>query len=217
MFIIRLVRRLGGEGTLFRRNRLLFIDSTILCVFALFWLLVSKGGLLLATTDVIPAKAGNTLITLPITSTGCGKPSLVAPGTSVNQAMLSGGITRSYVLHIPRSYLDTTAHALVLNFHGHGSTAANQEYLTGFSTLADAYDIIVVYPQGMVGPDHHTGWESGVPDAFWDSYRLERLALAALHPITEWIFSRVKIHPKHIDTKMGRVSKALESRMSLRS
>jgi polyhydroxybutyrate depolymerase len=161
MFMIRLVRRLSGEGTLFRRNRLLFIGLAILYTFALFWLLVSKSGLSLTTTDVTQARAGDTLIPLSAKSAGCGKPSPVAPGTSVNQTILSGGITRSYLLHIPRSYLDTTSQALVLDFHGHGSSATNQEYLTGFSTLADAHDVIVAYPQGAVGPDHHTGWDTG--------------------------------------------------------
>jgi hypothetical protein len=159
--MIRLVRRLSGEGTLFRRNRLLFIGLAILCTFALFWLLVSKSSLPLTTTDVTQARAGDTLIPLSAKSAGCGKPSPVAPGTSVNQTILSGGITRSYLLHIPRSYLDTTSQALVLDFHGHESSAANQEYLTGFSTLADAHDVIGAYPQGAVGPDHHTGWDTG--------------------------------------------------------
>lgn len=68
---------------------------------------------------------------------------------------------RSYLLHIPRGYRDTTAQALILNFHGHGSSAATQAYVTGFSAIADSYDVIVAYLQGVVGPDHHTGWDTG--------------------------------------------------------
>ncbi len=162
MFIPRLVRRLNEKETFFRRNRLPFLlGLNILCSFALLWLLISNSSLPLMTTDLTPAKAGNALIMLPTTSTGCGSPTPVAPGTSSNQAIVSGDITRSYVLHIPRSYLNTTAHALILNFHGHGSSASQQEYRTGFSTLADTYDVIVAYPQGAVGPDHHTGWDTG--------------------------------------------------------
>jgi polyhydroxybutyrate depolymerase len=73
----------------------------------------------------------------------------------------SGGIDRSYLLHIPRGYKDTIEQPLVLNFHGHGSNALQQQYYTGFSHLADAYDFIVAYPQGAIGLDHRTGWDTG--------------------------------------------------------
>ncbi len=71
------------------------------------------------------------------------------------------GMTRYYLLHIPFGYRDTVPYPLVLNFHGHGSNARQQQYRTGFSTLADRYHFLVAYPQGVIGPDHHTGWAIG--------------------------------------------------------
>lgn len=75
------------------------------------------------------------------------------------------GMMRYYLLHLPLGYQDTTPLPLLLNFHGHGSNALQQQYRTGFSTLADKQHIIVAYPQGVVGPDHHTGWDIG---PHWD-------------------------------------------------
>lgn len=92
---------------------------------------------------------------------GCGKPSLVAPGTSANETIFSNGLQRIYRLHIPLGYRDTVQHTLVMNFHGHGSNAIREEQLTGMSQIADQDDFIVVYPQGTVGPDHNTGWNTG--------------------------------------------------------
>lgn len=92
---------------------------------------------------------------------GCGKTPLVAPGTSANETIFSGGLQRAYRLHIPSGYRDTVQQALVMNFHGHGSDAIYQEQLTGMSQLANQDDFIVVYPQGTVGPDHNTGWDTG--------------------------------------------------------
>jgi polyhydroxybutyrate depolymerase len=50
--------------------------------------------------------------------------------------------------------------SLVIAFHGHSSTAALFEQLTRFSTLADADHFIAVFPQGAVGPDGRTGWNT---------------------------------------------------------
>lgn len=97
----------------------------------------------------------------PLPSAGCGKQAPVASGSSVVERMLSGGVERLYRIHVPRGYAPRMPIPLVLNFHGHGSYAAAQERLTGFSILADRYDFLVVYPQGSVGTDDRYGWDSG--------------------------------------------------------
>jgi polyhydroxybutyrate depolymerase len=75
-----------------------------------------------------------------------------------------GPLTRIYRLHIPRDYRPDHRYPLVLNFHGHGSSAQRQEIYTGFSWLADQRGFVVVYPQGAIGPDDRTGWNSGGPN-----------------------------------------------------
>ncbi len=79
----------------------------------------------------------------------------------------SGGIKRTFKLHIPHRYASDTATALVLNFHGRTSNAFAQEQLSEFSLLADEQGFIVVYPQATGSP---STWEdfpesgSGVDD-----------------------------------------------------
>mgnify|MGYP001392317231 CR=1 FL=1 len=104
---------------------------------------------------------GGTVVTSPITSLGCGQPAPIAPGTSMIQSLVSGGLTRSYLLYLPPHYTSHSSYALVLNFHGHGSNTFQQAYRTGFTTLASHQNFIVIYPQGVVGPDGRTGWDTG--------------------------------------------------------
>jgi polyhydroxybutyrate depolymerase len=66
-------------------------------------------------------------------------------------------------LHVPVGYRPDHLYPLVLNFHGHGSIAREQEWMTGFSALADHVGFIVVYPQGAVPPGGTFGWASGGP------------------------------------------------------
>jgi polyhydroxybutyrate depolymerase len=71
-----------------------------------------------------------------------------------------GALTREYRLHLPSTYQSKLKTALVLSFHGHGSTAILQEEQTGLSQLADLRHFIAVYPQGVIGPDGQTGWNT---------------------------------------------------------
>lgn len=142
--------------------------------------------LLLVTSCSLPQQlnrstAGSDMITIPVPSSGCSKPAPFAPGLSMNGTIISGGYERQYRIHLPAGYHSSVLQPLVLNFHGHGSTAAVQEKLTKLSSLADQQDFIAVYPQGMIGPDLHSGWATGpawnprVDDVLFVSDLLNRL------------------------------------------
>ena len=103
-----------------------------------------------------------TIITTPISSEGCGKPASAPPGKSVYETVFSGGLARTYLLHVPRGYQDSSSAAVVLDFHGHGSNASQQEHRSGRSLLSDQQGFIAVYPQGVVGPDGRRGWATGI-------------------------------------------------------
>jgi len=111
-----------------------------------------------------PRVDSTTIFDSPQSTTGCGRIPPVTPGTSGEGTLVSGGLTRSYLLHIPRAYDLSHLYPLVLNFHGHGSTALHQAQITGFSRLADSLGFIVAYPQGSFGPRNLTGWSSGGPN-----------------------------------------------------
>jgi polyhydroxybutyrate depolymerase len=108
-----------------------------------------------------PAKHAGASSASSLAATGCGKSPPTPPGSSADRTLQSGGITRIYRVHVPRGYRPSRRTALVLSFHGHGSSAAGQELMTGFSTLADRDGFLVVYPQGTIGPDGMTGWATG--------------------------------------------------------
>lgn len=61
------------------------------------------------------------------------------------------GRNRSYIVHIPRGYLAEKAVPLVLDFHGHMSSAAQEKSGSGWLEKADAKGFIVVFPSGIGG------------------------------------------------------------------
>jgi polyhydroxybutyrate depolymerase len=74
--------------------------------------------------------------------------------------MMSDGVARHYVLHVPTGYPGNAPVPLLLNFHGYGSNSREEEALSGTSVKADHEGFIVVYPDG-IGKAWHTGPETG--------------------------------------------------------
>jgi polyhydroxybutyrate depolymerase len=72
-----------------------------------------------------------------------------------------GGVTRTVIVHAPSGLDNSKEHALVLNLHGSGSTALEQEGFTGMDATADTNRFIVAYPQALI-PDG-TGYDWNVP------------------------------------------------------
>lgn len=59
-----------------------------------------------------------------------------------------GGATRSYLVHVPPSYVRGEPMPVVMNFHGGGGNPSSQVELTGMNDTADRAGFIAVYPAG---------------------------------------------------------------------
>jgi len=68
---------------------------------------------------------------------------------------------RIAIVHVPIGYSSSKNAALVLNLHGSGTTAADQEAFTAMDGTADSDGFIVAYPQGLI-PDG-SGFDWNVP------------------------------------------------------
>lgn len=80
---------------------------------------------------------------------GCGTAGRgLRPGTSVRTATIAG-VPRTYRVSVPAGYTGRQAVPLILAFHGHAERATSLARYTGLSALP----AIVVYPEGLRGPD----------------------------------------------------------------
>ncbi|MBR8742299.1 PHB depolymerase family esterase [Nocardiopsis sp. MG754419] len=85
--------------------------------------------------------------TAPHRSAGCGRPPPQALGQSVTRTLTSGGIERTYRLHLPDGYHGHRALPVLLGYHGRGNTGAGTEAFSGLTGLP----AIVVHPDGVIG------------------------------------------------------------------
>lgn len=87
---------------------------------------------------------------------GEGKVKDVKCGTDQAGSIVHGGISRTYLLHVPKSFDKERLWPLVFVLHGGGGDGAKAAKLTGFSAKADAAGFIVCYPDAI---NHH--WNDG--------------------------------------------------------
>lgn len=89
-------------------------------------------------------------------------PNQTAPvaSTSANydysSSILSGGLQRTYNVHISSSYDKTMPTPLLIVLHGGGGTGQGMTKLANFNAIADRENFIIVYPDGF---ENH--WNDG--------------------------------------------------------
>jgi polyhydroxybutyrate depolymerase len=83
-------------------------------------------------------------------------PAALQPGNHARQ-MEFEGILRLYQLHVPASYDGSADVPLVVDIHGLGSNAAQQQILSGMAALSEQEGFIVVYPNGV-----EQRWNAGI-------------------------------------------------------
>ncbi|MEE6178416.1 extracellular catalytic domain type 1 short-chain-length polyhydroxyalkanoate depolymerase [Mycobacterium sp. 050134] len=84
---------------------------------------------------------------------GCGVRDVsAASAKDVPGTLRSGGMDRTYTLHVPPG--DPVA--LVLSLHGGGGTGVGQRGLTDFDAVADTHGLLVAYPDG-----YEKSWADG--------------------------------------------------------
>jgi len=92
------------------------------------------------------------LLTSPAAATpqhhrGCAAPPPQDPGTSALQTIESGGLQRTYQLHLPADYRTKRDWPLIVVYHGRGNTGVGTEEFSGLSSLP----AVVAYPNGVIG------------------------------------------------------------------
>jgi len=110
---------------------------------------------------------------------GCALPlpaGLEAGKTTVRE-IDAGGTRRSYRLHVPVSYERGRAMPLVLNFHGRGSNAREQEAYSGFVPLSESEGFVLVTPDALGDPQQ---WSATVLQKTPDDIAFTRTLLDSI-------------------------------------
>src|ERR1700733_4220946 len=78
----------------------------------------------------------------------CPPTSVLMPG-EVTRTLTSGGVARTYIVHVPPNYTGHSAVPLVFDFHPLQVAATTWKIATGWPSVADSKGFILVWPQGV--------------------------------------------------------------------
>ena len=105
-----------------------------------------------ATPTPLPTDTMPTAVSAP-SETGVVPMNTTTPGQAIvsgdhTRTLISGGVERKYILHIPPNYDQSQPTALVLAYHGIDLNAQEMMRISGFSAQADQDNFLVAYPEG---------------------------------------------------------------------
>jgi polyhydroxybutyrate depolymerase len=100
------------------------------------------------------------LLTVPLLSLLAAHGGPLGPG-DYTRSLPVGKRTRTYVLHIPRSYDGSKPFPVVLAFHGGASNAEQMVDFCGLNEKADQAGFLVVYPNGTGRSEKALTWNGG--------------------------------------------------------
>jgi polyhydroxybutyrate depolymerase len=72
-----------------------------------------------------------------------------------------GGLGRNYIVHVPPQISSANALPVILNFHGAGSNAEQEERYSGMDATADREGFVAVYPNGTGRGTRALTWNAG--------------------------------------------------------
>jgi polyhydroxybutyrate depolymerase len=118
-------------------------------------------------------------------------------GDTQDKTLVHGGRMRSYRVHLPPSYREGSATALVFALHGYGETADGFEKEIGFNQIADREGFIVVYPNAVpFGPKHKQMWNSGGIYSVWWAGRVDDVSF--FEKLIDTISAQYTVDPNRI-------------------
>jgi len=111
------------------------------------------------------------------------------------RSIISGGLERTYLIHIPPSYDKTKPMPLLIALHGGGGTGAGMERLTcgGFNTLSDKEGFIVVYPDGI---EKH--WNDSRPDVKYHAHKEKVDDVGFISALIDHLIKEMNIDKKRV-------------------
>ncbi len=76
-------------------------------------------------------------------------PASALTGGNLNRTVQVGGVSRTYILHVPTSYSGTQRVPLVFDFHALGGTGSQEQSSSGYQQIADKEGFLIAFPNGI--------------------------------------------------------------------
>jgi polyhydroxybutyrate depolymerase len=147
--------------------------------------------------------AGSATVTCPTTST------LKAGDNS--ESIMSGGESRTFIVHIPTGYSASTPAPVILDFHPLGGTGSQQEGSSGWKAKCDSVGCIAVYPDSSKKAGD-SSWNAGYCCDNAEKDQIDDVGFA--RDMIQWLETNACVDPKRIYASGGSNGGGMTYRMA---
>lgn len=119
-----------------------------------------------------------------------------APTGDTKHTLEFGGLTRSYLLHVPPSYDASRPMPVVLALHGGASNGEQMVHFCGLSEKADEAGFIAVYPNGTGRLERILTWNAGNCCGYASREGIDDVGF--IQALLDDLGRRIRIDPKRI-------------------
>jgi polyhydroxybutyrate depolymerase len=136
---------------------------------------------------------GNASVTCPTTTT-------LKAGDN-NETITSSGSSRTFIVHVPTSYSNSTPAPVILDFHPLGGSGSQQEGSSGWKGQCDSVGCIAVFPDSDKSKASDNSWNAGYCCDNAEKNQVDDVQFA--RDIIKWLETNACVDPKRIYASGG--------------
>jgi polyhydroxybutyrate depolymerase len=129
-----------------------------------------------------------------------------------NESIMSGGESRTFIVHVPTSYSASTPAPVILDFHPLGGTGSQQEGSSGWKAKCDSVGCIAVYPDSSKSKASDNSWNAGYCCDNAEKNQVDDVGFAK--DIIKWLETNACVDPKRIYASGGSNGGGMTYRMA---
>ncbi len=129
-----------------------------------------------------------------------------------NESIMSGGESRTFIVHVPSSYSATTPAPVILDFHPLGGSGSQQESSSGWKAKCDSVGCIAIYPDSSKSKAGDNSWNAGYCCDNAEKNQVDDVGFAK--DIIKWIEANACVDPKRIYASGGSNGGGMTYRMA---
>ena len=118
-----------------------------------------------------------------------------------NETITSSGDSRTFIVHVPSSYSNSTPAPVILDFHPLGGTGSQQEGSSGWKGQCDSVGCIAVFPDSSKAKASDNSWNAGYCCTNAEKNKVDDVQFA--RDIVKWLQTNACIDPKRIYASGG--------------
>jgi polyhydroxybutyrate depolymerase len=127
------------------------------------------------------------------------------------ESIMSGGVSRTFIVHIPTGYTGSSPVPAILDFHPLGGTGSQQESSSGWKGKCDSVGCIAVYPDSSSKAGDNS-WNAGYCCDNAEKNQVDDVQFA--RDIIKWLEANTCVDPKRIYASGGSNGGGMTYRMA---